>query len=231
MPKKKTVMLGAVGFVSPGCCHFESDAQAFAAVCRGDAGDAGQRRADAGYQRSGFLFIGEDVFPPVSANVAQLPVAVGDNVSAGDLIVGYDLIRFRNRCRKRIWELTAARSGYHDSLNKSNEKADEYSQAKHDAEKLYAEANDLRSKVAGLGSAGPGPKGTSRAGKPAMRPISRNCRAAEGSGGSGNDASPAGAADRREAAADCRETGGAGCACQSAGTRSCGQSRADRGFQ
>ena len=89
-------------------------------------------------------------FSPVSANVAQLPVAVGDNVSAGDLIVGYDLDSIQEQVQKANLELTAARSGYHDSLNKSNEKADEYSQAKHDAEKLYAEANDLRSKVAGL---------------------------------------------------------------------------------
>ena len=89
-------------------------------------------------------------FSPVSANIAKLPVAVGDNVSAGDLIVGYDLDSIQEQVQKANLELTAARSGYHDSLNKSNEKADEYSQAKHDAEKLYAEANDLRSKVAGL---------------------------------------------------------------------------------
>ena len=53
-------------------------------------------------------------FSPVSANIAKLPVAVGDNVSAGDLIVGYDLDSIQEQVQKANLELTAARSGYHD---------------------------------------------------------------------------------------------------------------------
>ena len=50
-------------------------------------------------------------FSPVSANIAKLPVAVGDNVSAGDLIVGYDLDSIQEQVQKANLELTAARSG------------------------------------------------------------------------------------------------------------------------
>ena len=150
MPKKKTVMLGAVGLLVLAVVISNltrKPSLPSVAVTPVTRGSVEQTLDTCGLVSS---LSEKTYFSPVSANVAQLPVAVGDNVSAGDLIVGYDLDSIQEQVQKANLELTAARSGYHDSLNKSNEKADEYSQAKHDAEKLYAEANDLRSKVAGL---------------------------------------------------------------------------------
>ncbi len=150
MPKKKTVILGVVGLlvlyiiVSNLTRKPPMPAVAVTPVTRGNI----EQTLDT----SGLVssLSEKTYFSPVSANIAKLPLTVGDNVSAGDLIVSYDLESIQEQVQKANLELTAARSGYRESLNKSNEKADEYSQARHDAEKLYAEANDLRSKVAGL---------------------------------------------------------------------------------
>ena len=150
LPKKKTLILGAVGLLVLYVVVSNLTRKPMlptVAVTSVTRGNVEQTLDTSGLVSS---LSEKTYFSPVSANIAKLPLEVGDNVSAGDLIVGYDLDSIQEQVQKANLELTAARSGYNDSLNKSNEKANEYSQAKHDAEKLYAEANDLRDRVSKL---------------------------------------------------------------------------------
>lgn len=68
-------------------------------------------------------------FPPAEGNVAELNVELGDSVSAGDVLLGYDIQESEFGMQKASLQADSASNGYSSSIHQSNEKAQKVTDA------------------------------------------------------------------------------------------------------
>lgn len=150
LPKKKTLILGGAGLLAVFLIVSNLTKKpvlptvAVSAVTRGDI----EQTLDTSGIVSSMMT--KTYYSPVSASIDRLPYEVGDNVSEGDLIVSYDLDSISDEVKKANLQLTASRSGYNDSINKSNQKNDEFHQAEKDLDTLKQQANEAKDKLNAL---------------------------------------------------------------------------------
>lgn len=150
LPKKKTLILGGASLLAVFLIVSNLTKKpvlptvAVSVVTRGDI----EQTLDTSGIVSSMMT--KTYYSPVSASIDRLPYEVGDNVSEGDLIVSYDLDSISDEVKKANLQLTASRSGYNDSINKSNQKNDEFHQAEKDLDTLKQQAKEAKDKLNSL---------------------------------------------------------------------------------
>lgn len=89
-------------------------------------------------------------FSPLSAQVAECHVAVGDAVSAGDVLLTYDEEDLQSRKAEASLQNDEAYYTYQDTVGKSNADAAEYGRSSHDIEILEQQVEDWKANVRAL---------------------------------------------------------------------------------
>ncbi len=88
-------------------------------------------------------------FSPLSAQVAECRVALGDAVSAGDVLLAYDAEDLKSR-ETEASQNDEAYYTYQDTVGKSNTDAAEYGRSSHDVEILEQQVEDWKANVRAL---------------------------------------------------------------------------------
>ena len=89
-------------------------------------------------------------FSPLSAQVAECRVALGDAVSAGDVLLAYDAEDLKSRETEASLQNDEAYYTYQDTVGKSNTDAAEYGRSSHDVEILEQQVEDWKANVRAL---------------------------------------------------------------------------------
>lgn len=89
-------------------------------------------------------------FSPLSAQISECKVALGDAVSAGDILIVYDAEDLKNREAEAKLQNDEAYYTYQDTVGKSNEDAAEFSRSSHDIEILEQQVEDWKAEVKAL---------------------------------------------------------------------------------
>lgn len=89
-------------------------------------------------------------FSPLSAQVAECRVALGDAVSAGDVLLAYDAEDLKSREAEASLQNDEAYYTYQDTVGKSNADAAEYGRSSHDVEILEQQVEDWKANVRAL---------------------------------------------------------------------------------
>lgn len=89
-------------------------------------------------------------FSPLSAKVSECKVALGDAVSAGDVLIVYDPEDLKNRESEAKLQNDEAYYTYQDTVGKSNEDAAEFSRSSHDIAILEQQVADWKAEVKAL---------------------------------------------------------------------------------
>ncbi|MDE7320924.1 MAG: efflux RND transporter periplasmic adaptor subunit [Lachnospiraceae bacterium] len=89
-------------------------------------------------------------FSPLSAQVAECKVALGDAVSAGDVLLAYDAEDLKSRETEASLQNDEAYYTYQDTVGKSNADAAEYGRSSHDVEILEQQVEDWKANVRAL---------------------------------------------------------------------------------
>lgn len=89
-------------------------------------------------------------FSPLSAQISECRVAMGDAVAAGDVLVVYSAEDLKSRESEASLENDEAYYTYQDTVGKSNADAAEYSRSSHDIEILEQQVADWKAEVRAL---------------------------------------------------------------------------------
>lgn len=89
-------------------------------------------------------------FAPVSAKIAALHVAVGDEVKAGDVLLSFDTADLEREKTKADLQASQAASSYKSAMQESNENQNEYSDASLGLDELKVMEENQKQYVQGL---------------------------------------------------------------------------------
>ncbi|MCI8430486.1 MAG: efflux RND transporter periplasmic adaptor subunit [Lachnospiraceae bacterium] len=89
-------------------------------------------------------------FSPLSAQIAECKVTMGDAVSAGEVLLAYNGEDLKNREAEASLQNEEAYYTYQDTVGKSNADAAEYGRSSHDVEILEQQVEDWKANVRSL---------------------------------------------------------------------------------
>ena len=89
-------------------------------------------------------------FSPLSAQIAECKVTMGDAVSAGEVLLAYNGEDLKNREAEASLQNEEAYYTYQDTVGKSNADAAEYGRSSHDVESLEQQVEDWKANVRSL---------------------------------------------------------------------------------